>query len=143
MYSVVGHVADRIERTNGVRRMAQEPSGTGLDAFAHTEATLSRVFDRAWVEMVTRSAWLRMAERVDRGAEGRDRIQILDLRFKEGLSSGEIAERLGLESGYVYQQLRNAKRDFRTALIEVVGSYHPDASKDELEARCVELIALL
>src|SRR5204863_1156068 len=48
LYSVVGHVADRIERTNGVRRMAQEPSGTGLDAFAHTEATLSRVFDRAW-----------------------------------------------------------------------------------------------
>ena len=143
LYSVVGHVADRIERTNGVRRTAQEPSDAGLDEYAHTEATLSRVFDRAWVEMVTRNAWLRMAERVDRGDEGRDRIQILDLRFKDGLSSGEIADRLGLEAGYVYQQLRNAKRDFRAALLEVIGSYHPNASKDELEARCVELIALL
>ncbi len=47
LYGVVRHVADRIERTNGVRRMAQEGSGAGLDDFADAEATLSRVFDRA------------------------------------------------------------------------------------------------
>jgi RNA polymerase sigma factor (sigma-70 family) len=143
LYAIVRHVADRIERTNGMRRTTQEPSGAGLDDLERSEATLSRVFDRAWVGMITRGAWLLMASRIDESAEGRDRIQILDLRFKDGLSSGEIAERLALEPGYVYQQLRNAKRDFRAALVEVVGSYHPGATKEEVEARCVELTDLL
>ncbi len=93
--------------------------------------------------MIARSAWLLMASRLDHGGEGRDRIQILDLRFKEGLASGAIAARLGFEPGYVYQQLRNAKRDFRMALVEVVGSYHPSASREEIEARCVDLVGLL
>jgi len=143
LYAVVRHVADRIERTNAVRRTPQEPSGAGLDDLARNEATLSRVFDRAWVGMVTRGAWLLMVQHLDGTATGRDRVQILDLRFKDGLTPAEIAQRLGLETDYVYQQLRNSKRDFRTALLEVVGSYHPGASKDEVEARCLDLVGLL
>jgi RNA polymerase sigma factor (sigma-70 family) len=140
LYAIVRHVAERIERSNGRRRLAQEPSA-GLDELELAEATLSRVFDRAWVGMITRRAWLLMAARSEEG--GRDRIQILDLRFREGLQSGEIAARLHLDPGYVYQQLRNAKRDFRAALVEVVGSYHPGASREEIEARCVDLTGLL
>lgn len=143
LYSVVRNVADRIERANGVRHTTQPQNGAGLDDMERSEATLSRVFDRAWVGMITRSAWLLMAARTEESAGGADRIQILDLRFRDGLSSGEIAERLGLEPGYVYQQLRNGKRDFRAALIEVVGSYHPGSTKEENEARCVDLIGLL
>jgi len=142
LYAVVRNVADRIERDKGVRRAAQEPSA-GLDQLAHDEATLSRVFDRAWVGTITRSAWLLMVSRLSQDATGRDRIQVLDLRFRDGLAAGAIAERLKLEPGYVYQQLRNAKRDFRTALVDVVGSQHPGSTKEEVEARCVDLVALL
>lgn len=143
LYAVVKHVADRIERKNRVRATAQEHSGAGLDDIARNEATLSRVFDRAWVGMITREAWFTMVSRFEEGAAGHDRIQILDLRYQQGLSSGEIATRLGLPADYVYQQLRNAKRDFRAALLDVVGAYHPQASREEIEARCIELVGLL
>jgi RNA polymerase sigma factor (sigma-70 family) len=140
LYAVVKHVADRIERGNGVRRVPQE-GAHGLDDLARDEATLSRAFDRAWVGAVTREAWLRMAAGL--GADERDRLRILDLRFQAGLAPAEIATQLGLDVTDVYQQLRHAKRDFRQALVEVVGSYHPGASRAEVEARCVELIGLL
>jgi RNA polymerase sigma factor (sigma-70 family) len=143
LYSIVRHVAERIERSNGVRRTQQEHTGFRLDDVARAEATLSRVFDRAWVGMITRRAWLLMASRVGAEAHGRERIRILDLRFRDGLSSGEIAGQCGFEAGFVYQQLRLAKRDFRAALLEVVAAYHPDASAEELETRCIELIGLL
>jgi DNA-directed RNA polymerase specialized sigma24 family protein len=143
LYSVVRHVAERIERSNGVRAMQQEHTGFRLDDVERADATLSRVFDRAWVGMITRRAWLQMASRAGSEPHGRERIRILDLRFREGLSSGEIAARCGFDAAFVYQQLRLAKRDFRKALIEVVASFHPDATAEELEARCVELIGLL
>jgi RNA polymerase sigma factor (sigma-70 family) len=143
LYGVVKHVADRIERAQRVRRAQHEHSGFGLDDLERREASLSRTFDRAWVGMLTRRAWLLMASRIEAGTAGRDRIQILDLRYQEGLSPAQIAERLHFEPDYVYQQLRNAKRDFRTALLEVVATYHPGATKEELEARCVELVGFL
>jgi RNA polymerase sigma factor (sigma-70 family) len=143
LFGIVRNVADRIERKNGVRRVAQETSSAGLDALARDDATLSRVFDRAWVGTITRTAWLRMAEHLDRGKEGRDRLRILDLRFRDGMAASAIAEQLGRDPTYVYQQLRNAKRDFRAALLEVVASHYPGASKQELESRCLALVALL
>jgi DNA-directed RNA polymerase specialized sigma24 family protein len=143
LHAVVRHVAERIERNNGVRRAQQEHTGFRLDDVERAEATLSRVFDRAWVGMITRSAWLLMASRMGTEVHGSDRIRILDLRFREGLASGEIAARCGFAAAFVYQQLRLAKRDFRAALLEVVASYHPGATAEELEARCVELIGLL
>ena len=142
LFAVVKHVADRIERRERMRRVPQEEL-QGLDKIARDDATLSRVFDRAWVAMITRSAWLLMASRIENEHAGPHRIQILDLRFRDGLPSGEIAERLGLDTDYVYQQLRNAKRDFRSALVEVVGAHHPGATKEEVEARCAELTGLL
>jgi DNA-directed RNA polymerase specialized sigma24 family protein len=93
LYSVVHHVAERIERSNGVRRTQQEHSSFRLDDVARAEATLSRVFDRAWVGMITRRAWLLMASRIGAEANGSERMRILDLRFREGLPSGKIAAR--------------------------------------------------
>lgn len=141
LFAIVKHVADRIERSNGVRRTPQEGAPHELDDLSAHDATLSRVFDRAWVGTVTRSAWLLMTSRLQSG--DRDRLRVLDLRFKEGLAPAAIAARLDIDVNLVYQQLRNAKRDFRSALVEVVGSYHPGATKAEIEARCVDLIDLL
>jgi DNA-directed RNA polymerase specialized sigma24 family protein len=143
LYAVVKHVADRIERTNGVRRTPQEGAGPGLDDLERGDATLSRVFDRAWVAMLTRRAWLLMASRLEAGGSGGERLRILDLRFQQGLAPAAIAARLQLDAGHVYQQLRNAKRDFRAALLEVVGSYHPGATAAEVESRCAALVELL
>jgi RNA polymerase sigma factor (sigma-70 family) len=143
LYAVVTHVADRIERANGVRRVPQEGAGPPLDELARDDATLSRLFDRAWVGMLTRQAWLAMAARTETGAGGRERLRILDLRFQQGLTPAAIAERLQLDAAHVYQQLRNAKRDFRAALLDVLASHHPGAGKAELEARCAALVELL
>jgi RNA polymerase sigma factor (sigma-70 family) len=141
LYAIVKHVADRIERRTAVRRTPQEDGLRALDDLAVDEATLSRVFDRAWVGIVTRAAWLRMASRLDAG--NADRLRVLDLRFQEGLTPAAIAARLGLDATSVYQHLRNAKRDFRAALIDVVAEQHPGATRAEVEARCLELTTLL
>jgi DNA-directed RNA polymerase specialized sigma24 family protein len=63
--------------------------------------------------------------------------------YEKGLPSREIATELGLDVAAVYPLMTRARKEFRAALLEVIGEYHPDDSREELEARWSEVFSAL
>lgn len=143
LYGVVRNVALMTERKLARRRDAPAPGDVDLDQVADSEATLSRVFDRAWAETVVQEARGRMAERAGRSPAAKRRFEALSLRFEQGHAPRHIAETTGVPVERVYEVLREARAEFRAALLEVMAAYHPTSNEIQLEALCVELLASL
>jgi RNA polymerase sigma-70 factor (ECF subfamily) len=96
LYGVVRHVALRME-TARVRERPP-PSDAALDQIADSDASLSRVFDRAWAKGLLRQAAERQAVCARQAGEAAlTRVELLRLRFHEGLPIHEIARRWGVE----------------------------------------------
>src|SRR5262249_51036969 len=86
LFGVVRNVALRVEAGRAGRRGAPPPSGVDLDAVPAEEESLSRVFDRAWAKALVREAARLQEERARQAGEGaRRRVELLRLRFQEGL----------------------------------------------------------
>ena len=140
LYGVLRNVAASTEaRTNRRRGL-----GTGgiLEELPDAEESPSQAFDQAWARLITQEARALMASRARRGAS-KLWFQALEMRYQEALPSREIAKRLGLSSQESYQALTRARREFRSALLEVMAGYHPGDTKAALEQRCVDLLSLL
>jgi RNA polymerase sigma-70 factor (ECF subfamily) len=140
-YGIARNVAADLERKSSRRRERQIPSEVPDREPESREASLSRVFDRAWARMVTREARSLMAARAGQGGTAAQRLRALELRYQEGLPARDIAARLGIAAEAAYQVLHKARREFRTALLEVMASYHPRDSREDLEQRCAALLA--
>ena len=92
LYGVVRNVARRIEERRA-RRGVQPGSHLDLAEVEAREEPLSHVFDKAWARALVLQAGLLHAERAKaNGEEGRRRVEILRLRFKEGKPIRKIAE---------------------------------------------------
>jgi RNA polymerase sigma-70 factor (ECF subfamily) len=68
-------------------------------------------------------------------------VEILRLRFREGIPLREVARRLEMDPARVHKEYATARDEFRRVLIEVVAFHHP-GSRAEVERECRELIAL-
>ena len=136
LFGVVRRVAARIERE---RRMASEVDADLID---DASPSFDEVLDQAWALHVVSEA-LKVVERRAQRTDAPLRLRVLELRYKESTPPREIAERLGLEPKRVYLLLKRARIEFRTALIEVVASYNPKSTEDEVLDQCTELINLL
>jgi DNA-directed RNA polymerase specialized sigma24 family protein len=119
------------------------PTDLDPDAIATDEATLSQVFDQAWMGMVVGQARALLESRATGGEAATRRLRCLKLRYEEELQPQDIAERLGLKPQAVYDLLKQARQEFKSALFEVLASYNPTASEKELEDTCRELAAYL
>jgi RNA polymerase sigma-70 factor (ECF subfamily) len=144
-YGLVRNVAWRVERTRA-RRREEQPAGTseavGL-VVAESEESLSHAFDRAWARMIMREAAERQAARAaTSGDAARRRVELLRLRFQEGLPIRAIARRWGVEPAALHHEYARARAEFRDALLDVMASYHPDAP-GEAERDCRDLLTLL
>jgi RNA polymerase sigma-70 factor (ECF subfamily) len=107
------------------------------------EDSLSRVFDRAWAQAVLREAARRHEERAAaHGEEARRRVELLRLRFHEGLPIREVSRRWGADPAVLHHEYARARREFRAALLETVAFHHP-GTPAELEQECANLLALL
>ena len=142
LYGVARNVARDLE-SRGARSAEGQASSHVFADVESSEATLSQVFDRAWARMLMREARRLLSERLGRDEDGVLRLHAMELRYHEGLKSGEIAERMGLEPDAVYQMLHRVRKEFRAALMEVVSYGHPTDTKEELEQRCLELLSTL
>jgi RNA polymerase sigma-70 factor (ECF subfamily) len=140
LYGLVRNVALRIEQ-DGVRRRAGQLSGgvTAADAEI-AEESLSHLFDRAWAKSIMREAAARQAERASReGKAASRRVELLNLRFHEGLPIREIAQLWSVDASTLHHEYARARKEFKTALLEVMAFYHP-GSPAAAERECAELL---
>lgn len=142
-YGVVRNVARRIE-TGRVRRRAKETSlAPEPDRIEAEQDGLSTVFDRAWARSIVREA----AELQERRARARDeraqrRVELLRLRFQEGLPIREIARAWDMDAEILHREYPRARAEFAAALTEVVAFHHP-GPRGEIERECARLLAAL
>ena len=105
----------------------------------HTDGdtSLSVAFDRAW-------ALLKEAARVQaETATGDERVELLRLRFQEGLPNRTIAEKWSEDAATLHHEYATAREEFRAALRSVVAFHHPGADRETLNTACRELLALV
>ena len=143
LYGVVRNVALRTERRLAKCRERQLSADFDANEIECREATLSHAFDRAWAREILRQAAADQADRAERAGEAaRKRVELLRLRFHEGLPIREIANRWGVESTLLYREYAAARQEFKAVLFDVVSFYHP-GSRAEVEQECTRLLDLL
>ena len=142
LYGVARNVARQIEARRA-RLPEQPPAADGLDALPGEDDSLSAAFDRAWAKALMREAARRQGEEAARkGAAALRRVELLRLRFHDGLPIREIARRWGEDAARLHHEYSRARDEFRAALREVVAFHHPGPA-DQIDHVCGELVALL
>jgi len=108
------------------------------------DTTLAAAFDKAWAKALLKEAARVQAETAERvGERALRRIELLRLRFQEGLPIRAIAERWSADPAALHREYATARNEFSDALRSVVAFYHPSAGPTELQAACSELLALI
>jgi RNA polymerase sigma-70 factor (ECF subfamily) len=143
LYGVVRNVALRVEASKARARERQSAEKVDLDAVGAEEDSLSRVFDRTWARALLREAGRRQEERArESGEEACRRVELLRLRFQEGLPIRVIAERWGQDAAALHHEYARARQEFKAALRAVVAFHHP-GSPEQVEQSCAELLQML
>jgi RNA polymerase sigma-70 factor (ECF subfamily) len=141
LYGLVRNIALRIEQDRA-RRCSRQVAG-GIDASADAamaEESLSRLFDRAWARAIMRDAAARQAERAAREGEAAlRRVELLRLRFHEGLPIRAIAQLWSVDAAVLHHEYARARKEFKAALVEVMAFYHAGSPADA-ERECTELL---
>jgi RNA polymerase sigma factor (sigma-70 family) len=143
LYGLVRNVALRFEqrRARSLSRLAQGP--VEPDELPARDDSLSRVLDRDWARSLMREAAARQAERADvLGPEARRRVELLRLRFQEGLPIREVARLWRDDPAALHREYARARQEFKAALLEVMTSYHA-GSPAQAERECADLLTLL
>ena len=111
---------------------------------AADDTSLAAAFDRAWAKSLLKEAARVQAEAAEGvGERAVRRVELLRLRFREGLPIREIAERWATDAASLHREYATAREEFHTALRSVVAFHHPNAGPSELDAACAELLSLL
>jgi RNA polymerase sigma factor (sigma-70 family) len=119
LYGVVRNVARRFE-SRPVRAAGPLPE------IAANEESLSRLFERTWARaLMTEAAQLQQRRAGEQGPEAVRRVELLRLRFEEGLPIRTIAERWGVPAAGLHRAYALARQEFKAALLEVVAFHHP------------------
>jgi RNA polymerase sigma-70 factor (ECF subfamily) len=136
LYGVVRNVARRFE-CRPVRAAGPLPE------IAANEESQSRLFERTWAQAIMAEAAQLQSKRAgERGPEAVQRVELLRLRFEEGLPIRAIAERWGIPAARLHHAYALARQEFRTALLEVV-AFHCPGSPAEVEQEAASLLRAL
>jgi RNA polymerase sigma factor (sigma-70 family) len=142
LYGVVRHVAQRFEQRAARRR--EQPAAESAFRGVADDASLSAAFDRAWAVALMRQAAARQSARAEAGGHAaRRRVELLHLRFHDGLPIREIARRWDTDAAALHHEYARARREFKDALLDVLAHYHPRATAAELEQECTEILEAL
>ncbi len=142
-YGVVRNVALRFESRHGKRRDRQPATDFFAESADSREHRLSRIFDRGWARSIMREAAARQrTEAAETRGDALKRVQLLRLRFYEGLPIRDIARLWDEDATYLHREYAQARREFRRSLSEVVAFHHP-GSTESIERECIQLLAML
>lgn len=75
------------------------------------------------------------------GEAGRRRLELLRLRFGEGLPIREIAARWQMDPALLHAEYRKAREEFKQALREEVAFHHPGTPLG-IERECETLLGM-
>jgi RNA polymerase sigma factor (sigma-70 family) len=143
LYGVVRVVALRAEYAHARRKEQVPPDDLDHGQIPSDETRLSLAFDRAWAQALLAEAAGRQAEDAEQAGEAaRSRVELLRLRFYDGLPIREIARLRGCDPDAVHRDYARARQEFRAALAAVVAFHHP-GTPAEVERECIDLLALL
>jgi RNA polymerase sigma-70 factor (ECF subfamily) len=136
LYGVVRIVARRFE--------SRPVRATGLlPDLPANEASLSRLFECSWAQaLMTEAAQLQRHQADESGPDAVRRVELLRLRFEEGLPIRTIAERWGVSAAGLHHAYALARQEFRAALLKVVAFHHP-GSPAEVEQEAASLLRAL
>jgi RNA polymerase sigma-70 factor (ECF subfamily) len=142
LYGAVRNVALRAEARRA-RQRAHEPLDVlDLEGLPGREEALSRVYDRAWAKAVVREAAERQSVLAARhGDAALRRVELLRLRFHEGIPIREIARLWGLDAASLHHEYARARQEFRSALRDVIAAQHP-GSPEDVDRECAQLLSL-
>jgi RNA polymerase sigma factor (sigma-70 family) len=137
---VIRNVAMRHERARAQRRVRTSDSSFEPDEIPAESEALSSVFEREWAASLLKQARALQAERAAAaGGSARKRVELLRLRFEEGLPIREIAVKTGEDAGRLHHEYAKARDEFREALRAVVQFHHP-GTKADVDAECARLL---
>src|SRR5262249_20570614 len=143
LYGVVRNVALRLETARARDQKHRPADGVELENVAGDETSLSLVFDRAWAKAILREAAARQTATAGQAREAaQKRVELLRLRFQEGLPIRDIAQRWQVDAAVLHHEYAKARQEFKAALLEVVAFHHPGPPA-AAEQECANLLALL
>jgi len=143
LYAVARNMALRVEHARVRKLDAPASESFHVDESPVSEASLSRVFDRAWAEAIVREAAdLQEEQSRAKGTDAMRRFELLQLVFEHELSIPDVAARWATTTDSLYKELARAKKEFKEALRSVVAFHHPD-STELVERECREMLSLL
>jgi len=138
LHGVVHNVARRFEG-----RAAARGRVVAVDSEPADAQTPSRLFEREWALSVMRGAGERQAQRArERGESALRRVELLRLRFQEGLPIREIASRWDEDPARLHHEYATARQEFREALHEEV-AFHLPGLPGEVARESERLLSLL
>jgi RNA polymerase sigma factor (sigma-70 family) len=143
LYGVARVVALRVEAARARGKEESPPEGFDPGQVTSDDTQVSLAFDRAWARaMLVEAAERQSADAERAGPAAVDRVELLRLRFHDGLPVREIARRRGRDPDAVHREYARARAEFRAALAAVVAFHHP-GTPAEVERHCAGLLALL
>jgi RNA polymerase sigma factor (sigma-70 family) len=142
LFGVVRVVALRHERERR-RKAVRTDDAIEPDDLPADDAGPSSVFDRSWALALLREAGERQREHAEaRGDDALRRVELLRLRFREGLPIRDIATLWGEDPARVHHEYARARREYHEALREVVGLHH-SGGPEEIEAEVRRLLEVV
>jgi RNA polymerase sigma-70 factor (ECF subfamily) len=129
-------------------RRARDFAKRGTDSFhpdvhPDREESLSRLFDRAWAQRLLGEAERLQAARAEKvGPPAVRRVELLRLRFRDGLPIRDIATRWGEDATRMHTEYAQARKEFLRALRDVLG-LGDTCPPERVKAECERLLELL
>lgn len=104
----------------------------------------SQAFDRAWARLILAEATrLHAAAAACEGPREMRRVELLRLRFQEGLPIREIAALWKEDPASVHHEYATARKEFSAALKQALAFQNPAATPDQLNTTFLEFLQLL
>lgn len=107
---------------------------------AADESSLGKAFDRAWAVSLLREAARIQAELAGDDGRKRRRVELLRLRFQEGLPIRAIAAKWYADAAKLHHEYATARDEFRTALHRVLTFHMPAATAEQVAAAGREVL---
>lgn len=142
LYGAARNIARRFE-SRGAREQDRHSLSSLENVPAHDETSVSLAFDRAWAGQMMKNAASVMAARAAK-ADGRalERVDLLRLRFEEGLPIRAIASRWNRPADQLHREYARARKEFKEALFSVI-AYHCPGGSDRVQAEYEHLLGVL
>ena len=116
LYGVIRVVALRIEAAPARAKDRPPAADFDLGQVPDDETRISVAFDRAWARALLKEAAERQATVAQQaGAAAMRRVELLRLRFHDGLPVRDIARRWGCDADAVHREYARARQEFKSA----------------------------